>query len=129
MKAYTDLEQSKMLAEILPLESADMLFQLGEDKYADNIRVPLTKEHWEQMIPDIKPCWSLAALYGILPNNEKESTTLSRGSWNIDPVEYLNNWWCEYEDDSITNDFSVSANNPVDACYEMILKLHELNML
>ena len=26
MKAYTDLEQSKKLAEILPIESADMCF-------------------------------------------------------------------------------------------------------
>ena len=34
IKSYTDFEQSKKLAEILPLESADMLFQLGEDKYA-----------------------------------------------------------------------------------------------
>ncbi len=38
MKAFTDVEQSKKLAEILPIESADMYFN------------------------DNEPCWSLAAL-------------------------------------------------------------------
>lgn len=113
MKSYTDLEQSKKLATILPLESADMLFQLGEDKYADSIRVPLTKKHWEQMMPDIKPCWSLAALLSIL-----------RGT-NISTPDLLNkirySCWNAYD--------IVYADNPVDACYEMILKLHELKAL
>lgn len=31
MKAYTDLEQSRKLAEILPLESADMHWQYIEE--------------------------------------------------------------------------------------------------
>ena len=43
MKSYTDLNQSKKLAEILPIESADMCFN------------------------DNEPCWSLAALLDILP--------------------------------------------------------------
>ena len=38
MKAYTDIEQSKKLAEILPVESADMYYlnrhiDLAETKY------------------------------------------------------------------------------------------------
>ena len=129
IKSFTSLEQSKVLAKILPLESADMLFQLGEDKYADSIRVPLTKKHWEQMMPDIKPCWSLASLLGVLPNGKDVSTTLSRGGWKIEPLEYVDKWWCEYEDDTHTKEFSVSADNPIDACYAMIIKLHELKML
>ena len=31
MKSYTDLEQSKKLAEILPLESADMSYRPYEE--------------------------------------------------------------------------------------------------
>ena len=122
MKAYTDLNQSKKLAEILPMESADMF-------YRDNgIDVKLM---WEHNTHKVKyPCWSLAALFDLLPNNEHIETTISRGSWKIDTVEYLpNTWWCEYEDTENQTEFNISADNPVDACVEMIIKLNELKML
>ena len=113
MKSYTDIDQSYKLAEILPLESADMLFQLGEDKYADSIRVPLTKKHWEQMMPDINPCWSLAALLSILPNYQMQTQD--------DGIGIL----C-----SCNGKFNIiTADNPIDVCYELILKLNELKML
>ena len=35
MKAYTDLEQSKELAKILPIESADMYYSLDENITAE----------------------------------------------------------------------------------------------
>ena len=127
IKSFTDLSQSKKLAEILPLESADMLWeQHGTEPY-------VTVKPWTTRGKSIGchcfSCWSLAALYGILPNNKKESTTLSRGGWNIESIEYIDNWWCEYEDESHTKDFAVSADNPVDACYEVIIKLYELKIL
>ena len=128
MKTYTDIEQSKKLAEILPLESADMRFC-----FSHTLEGRITGHYPmignEPSLGTI-PCWSLAALYAILPNNKNESTTLSRGGWKIDTPEYLDNWWCVYEDNGDwTKEFSVSADNPIDACYEMIIKLHELNML
>ena len=71
MKAYTDIEQSKKLAEILPLESADMYIykniffgalscfngttQVGE-------YVKLTDKENKAY-----PCWSLAVLLQVLP--------------------------------------------------------------
>lgn len=135
MKSYTDLEQSKRLSEILPLKSADMCYKcISEDPYDVTLR-PYSewREEYKGLLVakevDAIPCWSLAALYGILPNNEKESTTLSRGGWKIKPPEYIDNWWCEYEDDSHSKDFTVSADNPVDACVDMIVELHELKML
>ena len=112
IKSYTDINQSRKLAEILPLESADMLFQLGEDKYADDIRVPLTKKHWELMMPDINPCWSLAALLGVLPNENMLVKTTD------------GEYYCLAKD-VMTKHY----DNPIDACYEMILKLHEQNLL
>jgi len=125
MKAYTDLEQSKKLAEILPLESADMFYTSLNSDYP---WIWIDKHLME--VEDI-PCWSLGALYSILPNNKRESTTLSRGGWKIDTIEYMpNTWWCEYEDnENPTKYFNTSADNSVDACYEMILKLHEMNLL
>ena len=76
-------------------------------------------------------CWSLAALLGVLPNNENISTNLSKGGYRISTLEYTNSWFVEYEDETNGNNGVIvkSADNPVDACYEMILKLHELKML
>ncbi len=128
MKAYTDLEQSKKLVEILPLESADMHYERAyfEGKQSDwfiALGRPIKSD-------DIIPCWSLAALLSVLPNNKHITTSVSRGGWQIEPVNYLPNiWWCEYEDDKSLTEFNTSADNPVDACVDMIIKLNELKML
>ena len=111
IKAYTDLSQSKVFAEFLPLESADMLFQLGEDKYANSIRVSLTNEHWKQIMPNINPCWSLIALLSVLPDYTLKSSKFY-GKVAL---------WCQ--------GISVEYDNPIHACYEMIIKLHEQNLL
>ena len=131
MKAYTDLEQSKKLAEILPIESADMCFNISR---MTPLMTPYSKfDEFFNISPTpdfLIPCWSLAALFDLLPNNEHIETSISRGSWKIDPVEYVpNTWWCEYEDTENQTEFNVSADNPVDACYEMIIKLHEQKLL
>lgn len=125
MKSYTNLEQSKKLAEILPMESADMRY----DEYTSHID-GTPKVGYKEGITEGIPCWSLAALLDILPNNEHMETNISRGSWKIDPIEYLpNTWWCEYEDTKNQTEFNISADNPVDACYELILELHEQKIL
>jgi hypothetical protein len=134
MKSYTDLNQSKKLAEILPLESADMYYCYGMNIHTkgwsfDDTPTIIDNSNQIDVHADI-PCWSLAALLNVLPNNEHIDTTISRGSWKIEPVEYLPNiWWCEYEDTKNQTEFNISADNPVDACYEMIVKLNELKML
>ena len=80
MKSYTNLEQSKKLAEILPLESADMAL-LHEEPYETSdskfdglhqaLCVPFNKydKSWRQKYKNISyfPCWSLAALLQVLP--------------------------------------------------------------
>lgn len=133
IKSYTNISQSKKLAEILPLESADMFHFIHE---VDTVGFGYKKdvaEFYSKTEFKYIPCWSLSALFGVLPNNKHITTTLSRGGWKIEPVEYIDKWFCEYEDevdeDSPSKNFSVSADNPVDACYELILKLHELKML
>lgn len=106
MKSYTDIEQSKKLAEILPLKSADMYYWCGED-----LRVGGYKAI--DMDYDI-PCWSLAALLSVLPKIHK-----------LKPILDLEENSIQYSG----TDVYVVADNPVDACYETILKLHELNLL
>ena len=110
IKSYSDLQQSKKLAEILPLESADMWYG-NEDSYKIAVGKWKDTEHDEDDIP----CWSLAALLSVLP--------LIVG---LKPVLDLEINYIQYPSDI---DLSATADSPVDACYEMILKLHELNFL
>lgn len=114
MKGYTDLEQSKALAKILPLESADMWYVT---KYPYKIVVGKWKdnEHDEDDIP----CWSLTALLSVLP----KSTDIVKEEADTENEHYM----CTV---GIKNDIiSTFGKNPVDACYDMILKLHEPKML
>lgn len=75
MKSYTDIEQSHKLAEILPLESADMYYFLDPTP-AGNIyhlviqRIDIGIKNLPQYDEGDIPCWSLAALLGVLPKYE-----------------------------------------------------------
>ena len=81
MKAYTDIEQSKRLAEILPIESADMWYSYyGNPKY--NPTIAYEGEQWflchirNSSHTDI-PCWSLSALIELMPERIKIGEELS----------------------------------------------------
>ena len=118
MKAYTDLEQSKKLAEILPLESADMRIGNYVGKYG---KVDGTNVHYYPKgesfgAPEIIYAWSLAALLDVLPYPSLHKT--------------FSGWICDsYNKEGTTCKLGEGKNNPVDACYEMILKLHKLHLL
>lgn len=117
MKSYTDLEQSKKLAEILPLESADMF-------YRDNgIDVKLMWEH----LPTVQvttPCWSLTALLELMPKlyefeNDPEDggcqPNLCKG-WDN------NQWHIVYRSSIYITEW---YDEPIDAAFEMICWLKE----
>ena len=107
MKAYTDLEQSKKLAEILPLESADMyLWSSGKRYYIE----AMDDGDFNEEEGHVR-AWSLAALYSVLP-----TFTLDSSDDN-----YFRIHCC--------NKFSEWYNNPIDATFEIILKLKEMNLL
>lgn len=114
MKAYTDIEQSKKLAEILPLESADMCYPLP----CEDGDKPLL----EQGGLGSTPCWSLAALLDVLPDEVGDNHYLTLDK---EGKEYC----CCYEDNNGNNFRHCFSDNPVDACVAMIEKLHELKML
>lgn len=111
VKAYTDLEQSKILKEILPPESADTHYwKFGLRTY--HLSVGHSRE-WQEGYEAKKmeyiPAWSLAALIAILPSgkaiiHDKESGKYKCICNNIDTDFY---------------------DNLVDACVEIICKLHE----
>ena len=132
IKSYSDWEQSKKLAEILPLESADMYYdRYGTpsviDKYVTHESIKNDKYH------HLIPCWSLAVLFSVLPivytNNKKEIC----GPLHIDITDsetpfvlwYIN----PLHKGNIVELKTKEYDNLVDACYEMIMRLHELKML
>lgn len=110
IKSYTDVSQSKKLAEILPLESADMYWWHNGQRYYVE-----TKEHNDFQKSDI-PCWSLAALLGVLSYPSLHKT--------------FSGWRCDsYNKEGTSCILGEPKDNPVDACYKMIIELHEQKLL
>lgn len=123
IKSVTDIEQSKRLAEILPIESADMSYVCfgytisATDGYT-NFKYTICSKDNDGHCPEFNvPCWSLSALLEVIPKkvhvclwrtqNEKEYIAGSSDT-------YI--WDCE-------------ADNPIDACVELIEKLHKEGLL
>lgn len=120
IKAYTDISQSKKLAEILPLESADMwwsrctITDFGDGVLKVSYTVePCNISQFRNTKEDI-PCWILAALLDVLPDYTLQT--------NTDGTVFV---VCDSKKPMISDAYS----NAVDACVEMILKLYELNLL
>ena len=116
MKSYTDIEQSKKLAEILPLESADMWF-------ANGIYLMKTSEE-PKNIKGVFPCWSLAALLDVLPsvitrNGKRMFLTLEKaGAYNL-----------YYKSPDRLDELWETKEEPIDACVSMIEDIYEQKLL
>lgn len=114
MKAYTDIEQSKKLAEFLSFESADCFWDYDEmqkfhriswfeDGYSKNSQLRFNKNN--------VCAWSLAALLNVYPMVVGKDMDM----------------YCCWQNHK--NLHSKHYDNPVDACYEVIIKLHELSLI
>lgn len=119
----TTIEQSKKLIELeIDRTTADMYysFDYNIEEYDEDAQI-IPKSELDQhfsLFPKDIPCWSLAALLNVLPriNIEKET-------WSDDTYDYR---IIAYIDDGYIGDW---FNNPIDACYDMIIKLHEDKLL
>ncbi len=141
MKSFTDLSQSKKLAEMLPIESADMHYVRKKYDFMGN---PVDGEwshpkygnpnskHANYIIQNFEsyeriPCWSLAALLNYLReidffpdiDADEHSVTMSINYYDEDEGKLLNP----------VHNIKVEAESFVDACVEMIIKLNEQNLL
>ena len=133
IKSYTDIKQSETLVNILSLESADAKYgYIAPYEYSDRMydggydEIPypiafIKKDYSNFFVEEYDgelPCWSLVALLNVLP----DGTDIIKEEADTENERYM----CTVgiNDDII----STFANNPVDACYEMILKLHKLKM-
>ena len=104
-KICTDIDQSKKLARILPLESADMYYWCGD---GEDLRI----DGHRAMDKDLDiPCWSLAALLYVLPSSTLDSS--NDRHYRLHCMERFSEWY----------------DNPIDVYYEMIIKLHEQKLL
>ena len=128
MKSFTDLEQSKKLAEILPIESSDQTWARiaiagvnldvpEELQYRHNGDMPF------QYYSGIGlPCWSLAALLNVMPSEVVDNHFLTL---HKEGEEYC----CCYENYNGHSIKGCFSDNPIDACYEMIIKLKEEGLI
>ena len=93
IKSYTDIEQSKVLAEILPKETADFHF-----RYYSVLECWCDIPHYRTAshIKDL-PCWSLAALLNILAKQDFIIKSYERNDgyhYNIDiPSRHCKIWF------------------------------------
>lgn len=132
MKSYTDIEQSRKLAEILPIESADMCFNISQRTNMPPLMTPYCKFkeffNMEETPDFLIPCWSLAALLSVIPQE------IFDGEYVINITEGCDDKWVLtydlYENRHHSYyGLSSGADNCLDACVEMIAKLHEQKLL
>lgn len=122
MKSYTDINQSKKLAEILPLKSADMYYEpsAGFNTHPSEVRIGDIKYAHPLSIP----CWSLAALLNYIKDKCSYFELVYLNSTIDGRANILKNVYR-----LSTDMYDVYEKEAIDACYEIIIKLHELKML
>lgn len=137
MKSYTDLEQSKKLAEILSLETADGFWEYHNKWHSEGdewegyedypraepyLEYTRKEDEWKEDKSDV-PCWSLAALLNAIDFNTINLHYYNaRTDWVVSATIHDSTKHCtKYE--------STRTPNHIDACYELILKLHESKLL
>lgn len=113
-KICTSLEQSKKLIELgIDINTADMFYR------NNGIDVKLM---WEHNAPKVEyPCWSLAALLGIIPKHIE--------NYNVLRIDISDNDFAIWYDEmgyGVNNDLpNITMESAIDACYEMICLLKE----
>jgi hypothetical protein len=130
MKSYTDLEQSKKLAEMLPLESADMEYLSLKVTNATIGSVPFVKDDSEvknsayDAVYERTPCWSLVSLLEVLKQHCERLETTVRVNKNYNVFASGNGFTYRSFDE-----YPDGISNLIDAYYEIVIHLNELNLL
>ena len=133
MKAYTDIEQSKKLAEILPIDSADACWTNHLfSNILSTLRIESTSPTEYKNLLDyyyvqgylIEPAWSLAALLNYIKDKCGYFELVYLSSTIDGRANILKNVYR-----LSTDVYDVYENELIDACYEMILKLHKQKLL
>ena len=112
---YTNLEQSKTLANILPPESANLI-------YPSNFEYPFLWIEKPEKDKDSTLCWSLGALLNYIKDN--------CGYYEF--VHIGRRWQTRCRENTLSNVYRLSTDmyeiyeeGAINTCYRMIIKLHE----
>lgn len=141
IKSFTDIQQSHKLAEILPIESADMWYDNNGESIAGKPEVRYCS--FVGLASINVPCWSLAALLSILPSEFTEKGKYSETTYKIDIRKYaltddVDLYQIAYGNYKFYEDGNHSWNdmvntgekeNLLDAAFEMICWLGKNNKL
>ena len=121
MKSYTDLDQSKKLAEILPIESADMCY--GIVAYTPNNTHVYQPYCFVGSLESDIPAWSLSALMELMPKLYDEDFINDGGCQPVLCKGFDNNMWhVVYRETIYGTDWYC---DPIDAAFDMVCWLLE----
>ena len=127
IKSYTDVEQSRKLAEILPLESADMKWYFWKSEI-DAPKLPTfgyskdAAENYKSTEAVYLPCWSLTALMNFIESLGKVEINFNCSS---------NKYWVNVHFESMGSfcqDHEL-YDSKIDALIAIIKKLKSRNLL
>ncbi|MBO6273890.1 hypothetical protein J6O48_14125 [bacterium] len=128
-KICTDIGQSQKLIELgIDVNTADMMWDdwsLIEEGWKLSIGYysEIEKDYGRKCYP----AWSLAALLDILP---KKYYPVKDHETNLILGKPKDKWCVLYWDTTgMQHGEETLADNPIDACYEMIIKLNEQKLL
>ena len=121
-KICTSLEQTKKLIELgIDVNTADMHYVLID---CDKEIYYIGLGNYIGILPH-HPAWSLTALLGVIPKHIK--------NYNVLRIDISDNDFAIWYDEigyGVNNDLpNITMESAVDACYEMIIKLKEQNLL
>ena len=121
-KICTSIEQSEKLIELgIDVNTADMYWWATSKRYYIEA---MDDGDFNEREGHIR-AWSLAALFDVIPKHIKDYNVL-----RIDISENDFAIWYDEIGCGVNNDLpNITMESAVDACYEMILKLNELNLL
>ena len=125
IKSFTSLEQSKVLAKILPIESADMYFEPSAGFCTEPSEVKVGDIKYAH--PRSVPCWSLTALLNYLRevdyfpeiNADEFEVTMQIDYYNENEARPL----------APVHNIKIKAESFIDACCEMVITLYEQKLL
>lgn len=138
IKSYTDIEQSRKLAKILSVDSADMLwgyYYNGKNHCIPNIK-PF-RDGRNEIPKGYTPAWSLAALLKLIPKHILRKDKIYYGQefiptfkWEITPTAI---YYTDGNDimDYVSFRYGYGANNIelIDAVFKMVVWLKEKGLL
>ena len=119
IKNHTNLEESKILEKILPLESADMCYSNdGTAIKIDANPYLVRKKMWQNI--EVIPCWSLAALLEIIKKPTAFDLLINGRGYRCHCTDKYEGKFHGTED---------YCDNAIDACVEINIKLNEQKIL